>query len=144
MWSSCNILLFILIFCATGCVTRSMVINTDPPGAQVFLDDEPIGESPVKLPYAYYGTRKITIEKRDKDGRLTHKRLTVMANLKPPYYQFFPVDVFSELVVPVTIKDKRTFDFQLEPVEFRPRKEITAELLKNAEELRQRALAPEP
>ena len=144
MWYSCNILLFILIFFATGCVTRTMVINTDPPGARVFLDDELLGESPVKMPFTYHGVRKITIERRDKDGKLTHKRLTMMADLRPHYYEFFPADVVSELVIPVKIKDERVFNFQLEPVEFRPTKEIRAELLKDAEELRQKALAPEP
>ncbi len=144
MWSFCSILLFILTLSTTGCVTRSMVINTDPPGARVFLDDELIGESPVKIPFNDYGVRKLTIEKRDKEGRLTHKRLTVMANLRPPLYQFFPADVFSELMVPVTLKDEKTFNFQLEPVEYRPPKEIRAELLKDAEDLRQRAFAPEP
>lgn len=144
MWSSCNILLFILIFFATGCVTRSMVINTDPPGARVFLDDELLGESPVKMPFTYHGVRKITIERRDKDGKLTHKRLTMMADLRAHYYQFFPADIVSELIIPVKIKDERVFNFQLEPVEFRPTKEIRAELLKDAEELRQKALAPEP
>lgn len=121
-----------------------MTISTDPPGAQIFLDDELIGESPIKIPFAHYGVRKITIERRDKEGKLTHKRLTFMANLKPPYYQFFPIDLASELILPVTIQDERTFNFQLKPVEFRPPKEIRAELLKNANELRQKAMAPEP
>lgn len=121
-----------------------MVINTDPPGARVFLDDELVGESPVKVPFTYYGVRKLTIEKMDKDGKLTHKRLTMMADINPPYYQFFPVDLVSELVAPVKLKDERTFNFQLEPIGFRPPKEIRGELLKNAEELRRKALAPEP
>jgi hypothetical protein len=144
MWSSCNILLFILLFSATGCVSRQLTINTDPPGAKVFLDDDLVGESPVKLPFTYYGVRRITIEKRDTEGKLTHKRLVFMAHLRPPYYQFFPLDLVSEVIVPVTFKDEKTFNFQLEPVEFRPPKEVRAELLKNAEELRQKALATGP
>ncbi len=137
-----KILILVSMFIWGGCVTRNMVINTDPPGAQIFLDDQLVGESPVKMPFTYYGVRKITIEKRDSDGRLTHNRLTMMANLNPPYYQFFPIDLATELIVPVTLKDERTFNFTLEPKEFRPPKEIRAELLKNAEELRQRALYP--
>ncbi|HHT9120541.1 MAG TPA: PEGA domain-containing protein [Candidatus Hypogeohydataceae bacterium YC41] len=121
-----------------------MVINTDPPGARIFLDDELLGESPVKIPFTYYGVRKLTIEKKDKEGRLTHKRLIMMATLNPPYYEFIPLDLFSELVVPIKLKDEKTFNLKLEPVEFRPPREIRAELIKNAEELRQRASAPEP
>ncbi|HHT9153538.1 MAG TPA: PEGA domain-containing protein, partial [Candidatus Hypogeohydataceae bacterium YC40] len=64
MWSSFNVLSFILVLFAAGCVTRSMVINTDPPGARIFLDDELLGESPVKIPFTYYGVRKLTIEKK--------------------------------------------------------------------------------
>ncbi|HHT9154030.1 MAG TPA: hypothetical protein ACFYEM_10975, partial [Candidatus Hypogeohydataceae bacterium YC40] len=73
-----------------------------------------------------------------------HKRLIMMATLNPPYYEFIPLDLFSELVVPIKLKDEKTFNLKLEPVEFRPPREIRAELIKNAEELRQRASAPEP
>ncbi|MEE9514517.1 MAG: PEGA domain-containing protein, partial [Candidatus Brocadiales bacterium] len=91
--------LALIILSGAGCVTRTLTIKTDPPGAQVFVDDELIGESPVEMEFTYYGTRKIVIEKRDQDGTLEYERETLYAKIDKPYYQWFPIDFFSEVMV---------------------------------------------
>ncbi|MFQ5862809.1 MAG: PEGA domain-containing protein [Candidatus Brocadiales bacterium] len=124
-------------------MTRTLTIRTDPPGAQVFVDDELIGESPVEMEFVHYGVRKIVIEKRDYDGKLVYERETVYARISPPYYQVFPIDFFTDVVVPIDIKDERVLRFKLRQKKFRPLGEKRDELLKEAEELRDKAFATE-
>ena len=57
------LILVAIIFAFSGCVTRSITVKTEPSNALVYLDNELIGESPVTVPFTYYGTRKIMIEK---------------------------------------------------------------------------------
>src|SRR5947209_930573 len=70
----------------TGCVRRRMTVRTNPPGAQVFVDDQEIGTTPCSASYVYYGTRKITLMK---DGYRTE---TVYQKFYPPWYQVPPLD----------------------------------------------------
>ncbi len=126
-----------------GCVTRTITIKTNPSNALVYVDDKLVGESPVKVPFTYYGTRKITIEKRDADGRLIYERKKVFEKIKTPVYEIFPLDLFSELIWPFDIKDDHILNYDLVELEPLPRKEQQKKLLDSAEELRQRVNAPD-
>ena len=127
---------------ACGCVLRSLTIDSEPSGAMVFLDDEPIGETPVTTTFTYYGTRKITIEKIDAEGRLLYERKIVYEKIKPPLYQIFPFDFFSELMIPVKLKDEHYLTYQLEPLKQLPKEETQKNVIKNAGELRDRLRMP--
>jgi len=127
---------------ACGCVLRSLTIDSEPSGAMVFLDDEPIGETPVTTTFTYYGTRKITLEKIDAEGRLLYERKIVYEKIKPPLYQIFPFDFFSELVIPVKLKDEHYLTYQLEPLKQLPKEETQKNVIKNAGELRDRLRMP--
>lgn len=109
----------------------------------MFVDDELIGESPAEMEFTHYGVRKIVIEKRDLDGRLAYERETVYARISPPYYQRFPLDFVTDVIVPINIEDEHVLRFKLRPKKFRPLVEIREEMLKEAEELRTRAFATE-
>lgn len=126
-----------------GCVTRTLIIHTNPPGAQVYVDDELIGESPAKLEFTYYGTRKIVVEKRDKDGRLAYDRETIYAKIGAPYYERFPLDFFSEVVIPTDIRDEHVLTIELKKKKFAPMSETKERLTREAQELRIRAFSTE-
>ncbi len=126
-----------------GCVTRSITVQTNPSNALVYIDDQLIGESPVTIPFTYYGTRKIMIEKRDDDEKLTHERTTAYEKIKTPVYEIFPLDFVSELVWPLELKDEHILAYDLVELEPLSTKEIQKEVLKNADELRQRVNSPE-
>lgn len=111
----------------TGCVHRRLTIRTNPPGAAVYIDDYPIGTTPVSTSFIYYGTRKIRIVK---DG---YETLTVQRKISPPWYQYFPLDFVSENLMPNEIRDERVLDFALSPQMVVP----TDQLIGRAEELRQ-------
>jgi hypothetical protein len=106
-----------------------MTIRSNPPGAMVYVDDYPIGTTPISHHFTYYGTRKIRLVK---DG---YETLTVMEPIGAPWYEIPPLDFVSENLVPREIHDRRTLSYQLVPQRVVP----TNELLGRAERLRSRA-----
>ena len=114
---------------STGCVRRRLTVRTNPPGAQVFVDDQEIGTTPCSAAFVYYGTRKITIMK---DGYRTE---TVFQKIPPPWYEIPPLDFVTENVVPREVRDERVVDVQLVPEEIVPQQK----LLDRAQSLRDSA-----
>ncbi len=103
-----------------------MIIRTNPPGALVYVDDNEVGLTPVAISPIYYGNRKIRLVK---DGCETQ---TFIQSVPPPWYEIPPLDFFAENLVPGTIRDQRTFDYQLRPQGVVPQED----LLTRAENLR--------
>ena len=120
-----------LSVCYTGCVRRRLTVRTNPPGAQVFVDDQEIGTTPCSASFVYYGTRKVTVMK---DGYRTE---TIFQKIPPPWYEIPPLDFVAENVVPREIRDERIVDVQLVPEEFLP----PQKLLDRAQSLRDNARA---
>lgn len=125
----------LLLLCALallssgGCVRRRMTIRTNPPGAQVFVDDQEIGTTPCSSAYVYYGTRKVTVIK---DG---YKTETLYHKFHPPWYQIPPLDFITENLFSREIRDERIIDVTLAPQEIVPE----AALRERAEGLRRDA-----
>jgi hypothetical protein len=113
---------------AGGCVQRRMMVRSNPPGAMVYIDDQPIGHTPVSVPFTYYGTRNFRLIK---DGFET---ATQPHNVPAPWYEYPPVDFVSENLWPWEVRDERVIDFTLVPQQRVPENE----LLNRAEGLRRR------
>jgi hypothetical protein len=112
----------------TGCVERRFVVSTDPPGALVLRNNNPIGFAPADDHFVYYGTYDFTLIK---DGYAT---LHVHQKIPRPWYEYFPLEIFSEIFWPFRIEDVRHFNYHLEPLPgVRP-----DELLNHAQVLRNR------
>ena len=94
----------------SGCIERRFTIKTDPPGAKVFVDGAMVGDSPVELSFEHYGVRRITL-------RLSgHQTAEHLVPLDPPFYQYFPLDLVTELLLPFEIVDAHEAGpFTLEP-----------------------------
>jgi len=86
-----------------------MTIQSNPPGALVYVDDYEIGTTPISTNFTYYGHRKIRLVK---DG---YETKTVMQRIPPPWYQFFPIDFVAENLVPGEVRDHRTLTYNLAP-----------------------------
>jgi hypothetical protein len=115
-----------LLAAGAGCVQRRLMIRSNPPGAVVFIDNEEIGTTPIATDFIYYGAREIRLVKAG------YETLTVLQEIPPPWYQYFPIDFFAENVVPQEIRDERVLDFQLRPQMIVP----TEELMQRGEDLR--------
>jgi hypothetical protein len=118
----------------TGCVERKYVITSDPPGALVLRNGQPIGVTPVDDHFIYYGNYKFTLIK---DG---YQTLQVDQEITTPWYQYFPIDFASENLVPCQISDMRRFHYVMEPVQA-PQ---TDQLLQQAGNLRNRGRSLQP
>jgi hypothetical protein len=112
-----------------GCVERRMVIITDPPYATVFDEkNQIIGASPVDRTFVYYGKYRFRLVK---DGCAT---LIVEERVRPPWYEYFPLDFIAENLIPFTLRDVRYFKYTLQPAPV-----VTPEaVLQQGEQLRER------
>lgn len=114
----CPFVLGLLLATQTACVRKRVTIISNPPGAQVFVDNREIGTTPVSTSYVYYATRSIRLQK---DG---YESLTVQRNFEPPWYEYPPLDLFSESFVPLELRDERVIEFQLIPLQKVPTETI--------------------
>ena len=101
----------IISLCFSGCVQRRLQIRSQPEGALVSVDRQPVGSTPVSVPYTYHGTREIQLEK---DG---FKTVRVEQNIRPAWFDRFPVSLISNNFAFREIRDDRVFDFAMEPKE---------------------------
>jgi len=114
----------------TGCVRRRLMVRSNPPGAMVYVDNQPIGTTPCATDFVYYGTREIRLVKPG------FETLTVSQPIPAPWYELPPLDFVSENLVPQKIQDYRTVSFNMIPQVIVP----TEQLLSRAEQLRQSTL----
>lgn len=110
-----------------GCVERRLTINTEPADALVVLNDEEIGQSPVTVPFSWYGDYNVRISKEGFQTLRTHRKL------KGPWYDKFPCDFFAQIVNPNRILDSYEWTFELAPQQQPDRDELirSADDLKN-------------
>ncbi|MBU0755433.1 MAG: PEGA domain-containing protein [Planctomycetes bacterium] len=133
--------LFDLLFCvtflcgSTGCVERKLFIQSDPPSASVYIDGRAQGKTPVSLPFNYYGCRQVELRLRG------YQVKNEQVHISPPWYQFFILDFFFDVLWPGTLEDVHAYSFTLNPYEAEPLQE-KEEILERAEELRYETATP--
>ena len=91
-----------------GCVERTITVRSDPPGARVYLDDVERGETPVTFPFDFYGHRELVLQK---DGYETAKEII---EVKAPIHSVFPLDIFFDLIWPLTIEEDHPYEVALQ------------------------------
>lgn len=119
---------------ATGCVRRELTIESEPPGALVFLNDQEIGRTPVTRPFVFYGTYDVVLRLEGYET-LRAKKLVLA-----PWWQWVPIDFAAEFF-PLT--DKQTARFVLQPA-VEPGFEPPENLLERAAELRSQLPSTQP
>ncbi len=103
--------LCLIVLSLSGCVKRQMLIRSFPEGALVTVDSQTLGNAPLQVPFTYYGTREIHLEK---DGYQTVK---VKQNIKAPWWQIPPLDFITDNFAFRELRDQRVLDFQMQPQE---------------------------
>jgi hypothetical protein len=123
-----------LLLVLSGCVERIMKIESDPQGARVFVNDEEVGVTPVRLSFLWYGDYDVMLRK---DG---YETLKTGYRIDAPWYQYPPIDLVAECLIPGTIQDVHVLPtYQLEPAAVPP----VSEVVERAVRLRSRALSGE-
>ena len=115
-----------VILMLSGCVSRRMMVYSDPPGALVLLEGKEIGTTPVSVDFTYYGTRELTLVK---DG---YETLTVQQKVQAPWYQMPVIEFFADNFTPGHVTDRHQFRYAMQPQRLVP----NAELQRRAEMLR--------
>lgn len=93
----------------SGCVRRVMLIRSDPEGALVTVDRQAVGHTPVAVPFTYYGTREIRLEK---DG---YESIESKQRIRAPWYDWVPISFITNHFSFRELRDNRTFDYTLRP-----------------------------
>jgi hypothetical protein len=91
-----------------GCVERRVWIETDPPGALVWLNDTQVGRSPVGVSITHHGIYDVRIEMEGFEPLLTS------ADSDGPLWDTVPLDFFAE-VLPIDAKCEKGWKFTLSP-----------------------------
>ncbi|MFN6109519.1 MAG: PEGA domain-containing protein [Planctomycetota bacterium] len=104
-----SLMLVGVLLATSGCVQRRMLVRSQPEGAMVTIDRQAIGLTPVSVPFSYYGTREIQLEK---DG---YQTISVRQRFRPPWYEWFPLSFFSNHFALREIRDVRRLDFEMLP-----------------------------
>jgi hypothetical protein len=115
----------------SGCqVQRVLELRSQPPGATVRLDDQIVGETPLDLPFVHHGTRRVTCTL---EGYRTASRVVA---IEAPWWARFPLDLFSEVLLPFGWRDIHRVEVELEAEGSDLSESELRELLRRAETLR--------
>jgi hypothetical protein len=109
MFKKLILLLLVGMVCSTGCVQRRLVVKSQPEGALVTVDNQVVGQTPLSVPFVYYGTRQIRLEREG------YQTVNVKERFRPKWYDTFPFSFLSNNFAMREIRDTRVLDFQLEP-----------------------------
>src|SRR5262249_23602487 len=105
--------------------------TSDPPGAIVYKNGQPLGATPVDDHFVYYGKYKYMLVK---DG---YETMEVEQKIPAPWYEYPLIDFFSENIYPGQIEDVRRFHFATNP----RGSGNPNDLLKDAQNLRNRGMS---
>ncbi|MCC7406592.1 MAG: PEGA domain-containing protein [Phycisphaeraceae bacterium] len=91
-----------------GCVERTISVTSEPVGALVYLNDEEVGRTPVRVPFQFYGVYDVRLEKQG------YAPLWVKQRAKMPWWEAIGPDLVAEMVP--NAKSEVAWHFTLEPL----------------------------
>jgi hypothetical protein len=100
----------LLALLAAGCVERTLLVRTDPPGARVWVNGRDAGTTPATVPYAHPGRFAIRIEKPGYHSIAAEVTTPTTIDAVPG------PDFFAENVWPGTIRRQTVADYRLAPL----------------------------
>lgn len=93
----------------TGCVKRAILVESDPPGAKVWINGHPVGVTPATYEFITHGRYRIRLEKKG------YQELITREMVRAPIYQWIGLDLIFEHLLPVHLEDKHLFRYALTP-----------------------------
>ena len=98
-----------VIMLGAGCIERKFVIITSPADSEIYLDGKYMGNSKlinpkdgktgrIDIPFVYYAQREIVVKNKNYETRREYLKPTT------PWFDFFPIDFFAEVLLPYTLK----------------------------------------
>jgi HEAT repeat protein len=102
--------LFGMLWVSSGCVRRSIVIETDPPSADVWINERWVGKTPLTYEFITHGRYKFRLAKSG------FRDLVAREMVRAPFYQWIPFDFFFEILWPFSLEDRHLFRYTLIPM----------------------------
>ena len=96
-----------LVVGLTGCVQRTISITSEPDGALVHLNDEEVGRTPLQVPFLFYGTYDVRLEKEG------FKPLWTKQKTKAPWREAPDPDLIAEMIPNNKVEQQWHFDLEL-------------------------------
>jgi hypothetical protein len=115
-----------------GQVQRTITIESEPSGALCWLNDNEVGRTPLTVPFTWYGTYGVRLECPG------YEPLNTTAKVSAPYFEWIPLDLAYETVVPGVHYDAHAYKFTMKKAE----PTSPDELKRRAETFRQGAKGP--
>lgn len=120
--------LALFLVALAGCIERTLVVESEPSGLEVRVNGTPVGRTPVEVGFRHYGVYSVELE----GGGV---RAAFEERVLAPWYACFPLDVFSELLLPVRIRDVRYFFYEFKDTGPVPREGLLRRAEKAFEEI---------
>lgn len=92
-----------------GCVEQTLTVDSNPPGAVVYLNDQEVGRTPMTVDFKWHGWYDVVIRK---DG---YQTLKTEAPVIAPAWNWMPLDLFAELL-PIRLKEAQHLHYTLRPM----------------------------
>ena len=114
---------------ALGCVERTIEITSEPSNALVHLNDEEVGRTPVEVPFTFYGTYDVRLQREG------FKPMWTKRDANAPLWDLPGPDLIAEAVPGAESRVKWHFDLEQAPA---PGEVDDAALLDHAKQMRAR------
>ncbi len=101
-------LLLLTIALACGCVRRTLSVQSDPPGALVYLNQQEVGRTPMQKDFTWYGNYDVVLRK---DG---YETLKASGQVAPPFWAWPGIDLLTT-ILPIPLKDEHSLRYTLKP-----------------------------
>jgi hypothetical protein len=97
-----------VVLAAGGCLERTVSITSDPPGAIVRMNDVEVGRTPITTEFTYYGVYDVRLNREGQEPLRVNQRAWA------PIYEYPPFDLVAT-ILPVPIRTKLQWHYELEP-----------------------------
>jgi len=97
----------VLPLAAGGCVHRTLEVESNPPGALVYLNGEEVGRTPMRKEFLWYGTYDVQLRKEG------YETLSAEEKVWAPWWQWPPFDLVAEAF---PLEDNHVARFTMKPV----------------------------
>lgn len=125
--------------CLTGCAERRLVINSEPAGATVWVNDVEVGRTPLEANFTHYGTYDVRLRL---DG---FEPIATSAEATAPWYEFIGADLVTE-AIPTGVTTRVMWNFTLKPSleQSADKAAFETDLLHRARDMKYLLAPPEP
>ncbi len=107
-WMRAQVAALALAALLPGCVSRKLILRSQPPGATVWLDGVQMGTTPYEEELPAAGTRSLELHLAG------HETLRTDLPLPRPWWDTWPLDMLAA-AWPWTLRAHYAFDFTLAP-----------------------------